>query len=870
MTGLLFAQRTVIPLNADWQYTNDKYTPGSSTAKWQPVNLPHTWNVSDVMDDTPGYYRGIGWYRKKLVLDKTFKGKEIYLFFEGANQEATVFVNGKKAGDHTGGYTAFAIPVTSMIKWNGDNEILVKADNSFNRHIPPLSADFTFYGGIYRQVSLIVVEPVHFSLDDQGSKAVFISTPLVNSKKAVVHAKCIISNKGSELKKIKLSSVIYNKAGKKIAETVSIATIEAGAEQTVEQTIKNISNPHLWSADDPWLYKILTKITDAKSGKIIDELSNPLGFRWFKFDAANGFFLNDKPLKLVGTSRHQDYKGMGNAVPAKLAIRDVELIKEMGGNFLRVAHYPQDPAVLDACDRLGILASVEIPIVNEITESDSFYHHCETMQTEMIRQNYNHPAVIMWCYMNEVLLRTPFGNDKERQKIYYSNVTQLAKRLDSITRKEDPYRYTMIAHHGDFNRYRDIGLVDVAMVVGWNLYSGWYGANMQDFPVFLDQFHKAYPGKPMMVTEYGADADPRIRSDEPVRFDKSVEYTTAFHQYYLKEMMKRPFVAAAMIWNLADFNSETRTESMPHINNKGLLEWDRTPKDPYYYYKAILQKERFVKVLGSSLRGGMADSGTNISYQTVQVAGNTDEITLILNGKAQDKKHIDNGIAEWKVAFVNGINTIEARALQNGKLYSDLASVECRLEPYRLSDIKNPFREVNILLGAKRYFVDSDNELWIPDQSYREGSWGYIGGKAFKLANNGRLPYGTDRNISGTDNDPVYQTQQAGIESYRLDVGAGDYDITLHFAELLDGKVKELEYNLAGTGKTEPTGQRIFNVWINDSLVLENFNITEQYGTAAAVTKTYKVNVKGDRGIDIVFKPIEGEPVLNALQVKKQ
>jgi beta-galactosidase len=873
MTGIVFAQRTTVSLNEGWQYSADKYIPGGNadnTIRWQTVSLPHTWNINDVMDDTPGYYRGISWYRKKLVVDKILKGKEIYLRFEGANQEATVFINGKKAGDHTGGYTAFSIPVTSLLKWDGDNELLVKVDNSANRNIPPLSADFTFYGGIYREASLIAVEPVHFSLSDYGSKAVFITTPAVTGKKATVNVNGVISNKGIARKKIKVSTVIYNKAGKKIAETATTTTVDPGTDQPIEQVIKNISQPRLWSADDPYLYKALTRIIDVKTGKALDEIATALGFRWFKFDADKGFFLNDRPVKLVGTSRHQDYKGMGNAVPAKLAIRDVELIKEMGGNFLRVAHYPQDPAVLEACDRLGILASVEIPIVNEITESDSFYHNCEQMQVEMIRQNFNHPSVIMWCYMNEVLLRSPsFNNDKERQKIYNSHITQLAKRLDSITRKEDPSRYTMIAHHGDFNRYRDIGLIDIPMIVGWNLYSGWYGATIEDFPVFLDKFHKAYPDKPMMVTEYGADADPRIRSDAPVRFDKSVEYTTAFHQYYLKEMMKRPFVAAAMIWNLADFNSETRTESMPHINNKGLLEWDRTPKDPYYYYKAILQKDPFVKILGSPLRGAMTDSGMTVSNQTLQVAGNVKEITLIVNGKVQEKKTIDNGIAEWKIAFVNGINTIEAKAQQNGKSYSDKVSVECRIVPYRLADNNIPFKEMNILMGAARYFIDSDNELWIPDQSYREGSWGHIGGTPFKLTNNGRLPYGTDRNINGTDNDPVYQTQQSGIESYRLDVGAGEYEITMHFAELLDGKVKELDYNPAATGRAEPSGQRIFNVSVNDSLVLENFNITEQYGTASAVAKTIKVDVKGNSGIDIVFRAIDGEPVLNALQVKR-
>lgn len=867
----MYAQPIVIPLNKDWQFTTDKLIINDNkndTHNWQQIELPHTWNTDDVMDDTPGYYRGEGWYRKRLVADKTLKGKEVHLFFEGANQVTTVFVNGKKAGEHTGGYTAFSIPITSLLTWNNANEIVIKVDNSYNRNIPPLTADFTFYGGIYRDVSLVAVDPIHFSFNEQGSRDVFITTPQVNNKMASVKVRGVVADKGISSRIIKISTAVYDKKGKKIKEKISTIVTGAGTGKKFEQEITSIAHPRLWSPAEPYLYKVVTTIVDAKTGKTLDVIINPLGFRWFHFDAAKGFFLNGKPTKLIGASRHQDYKGMGNAVPDKLARRDVELIKEMGGNFLRVAHYPQDPSVLQACDELGIVASVEIPIVNEITESDSFYENCERMQVEMIRQNFNHPSVIMWCYMNEVLLKPQFNTDKGRQKIYFSNITKLARRLDSITRKEDPYRYTMMAHHGDFNRYRDVGLIDIPMIVGWNLYSGWYGGNLNDFPSFLDQFHKTYPGKPMMVTEYGADADPRIHSTNPVRFDKSVEYTTALHQYYLAAMMDRPFVAAAMIWNLADFNSETRTESMPHINNKGLLQWDRTPKDTYYYYKAMLAKKPFIKILGPSFRGAVADSATNVTHQTLQVAGNVEEVMLTVNGKQQERKRVINGIGEWKVPFQNGINNIEVKAQYNGIVVTDHQIIEYRLQPYQFINDVIPFRQLNILLGAKRYFTDSGNELWIPDQPYHEGSWGYTGGKAFKLSNNNRLPYGTDKNIKGTADDPIYQTQQTGIEKYNIDVPPGEYELTLYFSELMGGIVKGLEYNLADGDRIEPNGKRIFDIIVNGNQWLKNFNIAEQYGLAIAVEKIIKITVAGTGGIEIVFKPIEGEPVLNALKVK--
>ena len=503
-----------------------KNDSSAHSTNWEQVTIPHTWNIEDVMDDVPGYYRGVGVYKRQLQIDNTLNGKQLFLFFEGVNQVAEIFVNGKKAGNHVGGYAAFSVDITPFIKPGNGNEIIVKVDNRYNADIPPLSADFSFFGGIYRDVLLIAVETVHFSLNDFGSKGVFIITPSVTRSSASVVVKTTLTNKLHDKQKIKIVSSVTNKKGKKVGAAFSVQTVEQGADQSFSNTVIKIKDPHLWSPESPYLYTVTTEIRDAVSNRLLDIIKNPLGLRWFRFDSKNGFFLNDKPYKLIGSSRHQDYKGMGNAVPKKFATRDVELIKEMGGNFLRVAHYPQDPAILEACDRLGILASVEIPIVNEITESESFYNNCEDMQVEMIRQHFNHPSVIMWCYMNEVLLKPHFNNNKEKQKIYYANIARLAKRLDSITRKEDPFRYTMMAHHGDFIRYKEVGLIDIPMLVGWNLYSGWYGGDMSGFPAFLDQFHKAYPDKPMMVTEYGADADPRIWSNERVRFDKSVEYFT--------------------------------------------------------------------------------------------------------------------------------------------------------------------------------------------------------------------------------------------------------------------------------------------------------------------------------------------------------
>lgn len=873
-------KRIVLSLKDNWQfaYAKGKQVPAvGDSLEWNTISIPHCWNVKDVLDDKPGYYRGIGWYKKKLYLNASFKDKDIYICFEGVNQQTEVFINGKKAGSHDGGYTSFRIPLTELLSFNQkgkSDEIEVKVDNCFNEDIAPLSADFTFFGGIYRNVYLIAVDKIHFDLNNNGSNGIFITTPVVTAKEADIAIKGSITNALSEKREVTLRTVVKDKTGKNVAE--SNTELILGDTQTVafNQTASLKVLPHLWSPDTPYLYSVTTRIYDKKTGLLLDEVMNPLGLRWFKFDAANGFLLNGKPYKLIGTSRHQDYKGLGNAVPEVLQIRDIQLLKKMGGNFLRVAHYPQDQVILETCDKLGIVASVEIPIVNGITESESFTEHCKKMQVEMIRQNFNHPSVVIWAYMNEVLLKPQFSDDKPRQQIYFKSITKLAEQLEQLTRSEDASRYTMISNHGDFDHYRELGLTRIPMLVGWNLYQGWYGGNISGFAEFLDRHHKEFPDKPMLLTEYGADADYRLRSFHPVRFDKSVEYASYYHKIYLNEILKRPFVAAAVVWNLADFSSETRAETMPHINCKGLLTTDREPKDIYYFYQAHLVKNPFIKIAADywKLRTGVADYlHHSVSSQSLEVYANLDSVELWLNGNLLGEKNTVDKSCIWNVPFINGTNHIEAIGFNRGHKYTDFLEVEFQLIPWKLNDPAIPFEKINILLGSDRFYLDDDNhQIWIPDQPYKSGAWGHIGGEAYKMKNSSKESYGSDRDILGTDDDPIYQTQNTGLEAYRLDVPDGEYDITLHFAELLSGKKSEpFVYNLDSMSDKENLEERIFDVVINQSLVLENFNIMQQFGSENKGAVKVKVTVSENKGIEILFRAHKGKPVLNALQVRR-
>jgi len=856
--------RAITNLNQNWQFSKEQYTPGTdtNTGQWESISIPHTWNKTDAFDDTPGYYRAACWYRKTLIISNTDLNKKLFLYFNGANQETEVYINGQKVGSHIGGYTRFCFEIDKYIK-AGNNELAVKVNNSFNENIAPLTADFTFYGGIYRSVYLIATNDAHFGFDN-ASNGVFITTPDVSTAKASVKITGQVDNSG--LAKLEVLSTVTDEAGKKISALKSILT---GSD--FSQNLPQVLAPHLWSPEDPYLYKVTTQVVDTKSGKVLDEVINPLAFRWFKFDASKGFFLNNKPCKLMGANRHQDFEGLGNAIPENYNVRDVELLKQMGGNFLRISHYPQDLKVLETCDKLGIMASVEIPVVNTITETETFAKNCENMQVEMIRQNFNHPSVIIWAYMNEILLVHKLGNDKLRLTQYFANVKRLAKRLDSLTRKEDPSRYTMMSMHGDFNQYKTAGLIDIPMLSGWNLYNGWYGGKVSDFGPALDKHHQEYPNQPELVTEFGADADPRIRAFDEIRFDKSVDFAVNFDKAFLKGIEERPYVMGGAIWNLADFGSEGRAETMPHVNNKGLLTMHREPKDTYFFYKANLSKKPFVKISNWLNRAGVSDSlSQSFCTQEVIVFSNGQQINLKVNGTEVAHKDVEDGMAIFNVPFKNGLNKIEAIASIKGQSHKEEAFVQFNLIPNQLQIDTQADLSINIILGAKRFYTDKAQNTWMPDQAYKAGSFGSVGGVAYAMPGNSRQSYGTDRNILKTDDDPIYQTQQVGLQAYKFDVPNGRYELTLHFAELTTDKAKEaLAYNLdKGTAK-ETSQERVFDVSVNDQILLKNFSVADKCGAVTAGVEKTVVVATGGKGITINFKAVKGEAILNAIQLKR-
>ncbi|MDR0540940.1 MAG: DUF4982 domain-containing protein [Dysgonamonadaceae bacterium] len=853
-----------IPLEEGWKKSIDD-------KNWEIISIPHTWNDKDALDDTPGYYRGVGWYRKNVFIDNESENKTTYIYFEGVNQEMELYVNEQLVGKHKGGYTRFCFNVTPFIKCGTYNLFAIKVDNAYNAGIPPLSADFTFFGGIYRDVYLIRKEKIHISPNDFASSGIYIKTPRVNADEALVEVKTILSNKFSRNEKIRLEHRFYSPSGEEIAGIFENLRLLPDTDTWNDSKQVKVKNPQLWSPDSPVLYTLKTLVWDEKGKILLDQAVSSFGFRRFEFTADKGFFLNGKPLKLIGTNRHQCYENLGFALPDEMHVKDILLLKEMGANFLRVSHYPQDPVLMDLCDKLGILTSVEIPIVNAITEGEDFLDNSLNMIKEMVKQDFNHPSVVIWAYMNEVMLRPPFSG--ERHKQYCREVNRQARTIDGLLRKEDPLRYTLIPFHGSMTAYEAAGLFDVPQIIGWNLYQGWYGGTFDGFDAFMDLFHKKYPDKPTIITEYGADVDPRLHSFRPERFDYTAEYANLYHDHYLKAITDRDYIAGAAIWNLNDFHSEARGNAVPHINNKGITGLDRKIKDTYSFYRAFLSKHAVISI-GSKewkIRGGV-ETENGKCVQPVRIYSNLPEISVTVNGKSLGTKiPVKNNVAEINIPFENGTNRMVASGMKDEHLIRDFYQCDFNLIPASLAGKNIPVNGINVMLGSSRYFEDRiSNTIWIPEQEYKAGNWGYVGGNTFRPKSNyGNLP-ASDLNILGTSQDPLFQTQREGIESFKFDVDKGKYALYLYWAELVPESKKEaLAYNLGSDANYDTPENRSFHVKINNEYILKDFNIAAQCGTERAVIKKIEIDVTDNNGISIDFEAVKGKPVLNAVRLIK-
>lgn len=831
------AQREMKTINDNWEFRKP------TEALWKPVNLPHTFNPDAYQQRN--YYQGKGLYRRTLTLPEMVSGRRYYLKVDAASKAADISLNGREVGSHAGGYTAFIIDVTGAIQ--KENVIEVTVDNG-RKDITPISADFTFWGGIYRDVWLVSTAEQHFSMNNMGSDGIFISTPVVSEKSGVLKVRSGVTNDAQTAATLEVRNAIYSPEGKLIQTLKQKLKLKSGETRTFESISDAIDSPSLWSPERPSLYRIKTTLVDARTGRQLDEKIHKTGFRWFAFDGNKGFSLNGKPYKLRGLNRHQDQAPAGVALDDEAHRRDIVLMKELGCNFIRISHYPQDDALLEMCDELGLLAWEEIPIINIVPATPGYGDNCERNLREMIRQHYNHASVIAWGYMNEILLTTP-SVDSPDWPACKERTVALAQRLEAALKEEDPSRVSVMAFNMT-NLYNEIGL-NLEDVVGWNLYHGWYVGELKDFDAWCEDQHRRYPDQPMIISEWGAGSDRRLHSTRGHAFDFSIEYQQTYIEHYLPFIEETEWISGCAYWNFIDFNVAARQESMPRVNNKGLAYNNRTLKDVAYYFKAMWRKDS--PVLRIASRDWDVRTGEMNKSQAIKLYSNMPEVELFVNGQSAGCQKIANCHTVFNVVLPEGTSTLLAQGIKNGKTVQDAMTICFQSLP----DVATG-DELAINAGSNCYFTsDMSNLTWLPDQPYTPGSWGYIGGKERS----------TTSEIHNTLDGPLYQTWREGNFTYKISAPKGNYEIELLMADVT--KPAAQMANLLGKNKEERhAGETRFHISICGKQVETNFSPADGGRYRTAFKRRYIIRNDNDY-ITIGVNAVKGQPFLSGIKVRR-
>ena len=591
--------RNRISLNKGWTFCGPDRT---TTA----VDVPHTWNAIDGQDGGNDYWRGSCTYTRSFDRpDFDPATQVVYLEFQGVNASADVTLNGKEVIHHDGGYSTFRADITALLA--DKNDLTVVADNSKNDRVYPQKADFTFYGGIYRDVDLIVVSKDHLDMDHFGGPGLKV-TPTVDGKDGKVQVES-----WTNVEKPSVTVTLTDAQGKVVA---------SGEGTDVTLTIPKV---HLWDGvEDPYLYTATLQL--KKNGKAVDEISCRFGVRSFRVDPKEGFFLNGRKYPLHGVSRHQDRKGLGNALTREHHDEDMALIREIGANTLRLAHYQHDQYFYDLCDKYGMIVWAEIPYISEHLPNGR--ENTISQMKELIVQNYNHPCIVTWGLSNEITIST-------RQK---ADMLDNHRVLNDLCHQMDDTRPTTLACYamcGPFNRSAHI-----SDLVSWNLYLGWYVPGLFLNDLWMSFFHLVYPKRCLGYSEYGAEGMPNLHSSKPRREDHTEEYQALYHEYMLGCFQRHPYLWATHVWNMFDFAADARDQGgEPGMNHKGLVTFDRKiKKDSFYLYKAHWSKEPFVHIC-SRRYVDRPESTT-----TVKLYSNQPRVALYANGtlvgESSGKDHI--------------------------------------------------------------------------------------------------------------------------------------------------------------------------------------------------------------------------------------
>ena len=577
--------RKELLLNPGWRF--DYF--GESV---QTVDIPHTWNNQDGQDGGNDYRRGTCTYEKKFSCPEFDRQTQrVYLEFAGVNASAKVMLGGTQVMTHDGGYSTFRGDITDLLQ--AENQLLVEVDNSVNDRVYPQKADFTFYGGIYRDVKLVIVNKDHFDMDYFGGNGLAVDADGTGK----VRVRTWHNAKNAQVKVRLLDGE---------GQTVALGE---GTDITLQ-----IENPHLWDGlDDPYLYRCEAEL--LVDGRGVDRVAARFGVRSFRMDPKEGFFLNGRSYPLHGVSRHQDRKGLGNALTKEHHDEDMALIRELGANTIRLAHYQHDQYFYDLCDQYGMIVWAEIPYISEHMPNGR--ENTISQMKELIVQNYNHTSIVTWGLSNEITISTKNTKDMlDNHRV-----------LNDLVHEMDPSRPTSLACYavcGPFNK-----VAHLSDVVAWNLYLGWYVPGLFLNDLWIDFFHAVYPNRCLGFSEYGCEGMPNLHSSHPRRGDHTEEYQAIYHEYMLECFKKRPFMWANHVWNMFDFAADARNQGgEPGMNHKGLVTFDRkTKKDSFYLYKAYWSRSPMVHIAGKRYVNRPE------KMTTVKVYTNQESVTLYANGE---------------------------------------------------------------------------------------------------------------------------------------------------------------------------------------------------------------------------------------------
>ena len=591
--------RTVTSINRKWAYTKEAVEiPSAINSKWSFVNLPHTWNAIDGQDGANDYFRGTVTYAKELNKEDLPEADRYYIEIQGANSSADLYVNGKKLAHHDGGYSTWRCDITDEISQN--TMLVITVDNAANDRVYPQMADFTFYGGLYRDVNIIGVNDSHFDLDYYGGPGIKV-TPAVEGSNANVEIEVFVTNA---------------KMGQYLQYTVLDAEGNTVANVATDDTkiVVPIENVHLWNGrKDPYLYTVEVNLVEDKD--ILDNISTRFGCRTFRIDPNEGFILNGEAYPLRGVSRHQDRWDVGNALLPEHHEEDIDLICEVGATTIRLAHYQHDQYFYDLCDEKGLVIWAEIPYISQHMPTGR--ENTISQMKELVIQNYNHPSIVVWGLSNEITMKGDSDPDLlENHRI-----------LNDLVHELDKTRLTTVAAVSPCPI--DSPYLQIPDVVSYNHYFGWYGGDTGMNGPWFDKFHKTHPNLPIGISEYGCEALNWHTSD-PRQGDYTEEYQAFYHEELIKCIHERPYLWATHVWNMFDFGADARAEGGENgQNHKGLVTIDRKyKKDSFFAYKAWLNPEPMVHLCGKRYVDRVED------VTKVTVYSNQPTVELFANGKS--------------------------------------------------------------------------------------------------------------------------------------------------------------------------------------------------------------------------------------------